>query len=346
MPAPGLAPGAGGAAPGAGGVAPGAGGVAPGASSDYETVAKGAVRTRDVATLLGPFVAGCDGEKRDVDRARCRAVRAYLRRTLPQQTFAVGSDDPAAIAVSDYDAAVKGYHVALAGCIACTKPVAVGPAGEQRFVTVKVPAQNGETLPKAVPVTNSTFGFGSLAEARSWLEVQRPFMRAEFLFQPQPADADWTFGSSHGVALKLLGARVYNRCTGQVLMSSPPSTGSADHPAAGDRDPTCRADGSTRVAQVVPPEDLPAQLGRAALDEAMAGIRARVFACFEKFHVPGRLELTYVVAGNGTVQSVVVGPAYAGTSTGLCALEAAKDAHFAQFRMDHQRFTYPFFLRD
>ena len=93
---------------------------------NYEALAKGAVRTHDVGTLLGPFVDRCDGEKRDLDRARCRAVLAYLRRTLPQQTFTLGSDDPAAIAVSDYDAGVKGYHVALAGCIACTKPVPLG----------------------------------------------------------------------------------------------------------------------------------------------------------------------------------------------------------------------------
>ena len=322
---------------------------APGVASapgDYEALARGAVRTHDVATLLGPFVANCDGEKRDVDRARCRAVRAYLRRTLPQQTFAVGSEDPAAIAVSDYDAGVKGYHVALAGCIACTKPVAVGPAGEPRFVTVKVPAQGGESLAKAVAVSRSTFGFASLAEAKRWLDKERPFMRAEFLFQPQPNDADWTFGESHGVAVKLLGARVYNRCTGQVLMSSPPSTGSAERPPAWQRDPSCQGGGEARVPQVVPPEDLPAQLGRVALDEAMAGIRAQVFACYQKFHVPGRLELTYVIASNGTVQSVVVGPAYAGTATGLCALEAAKDARFHHFRIERQRFTYPFFLRD
>ena len=90
VPAPGATSGG---APSASGAA-NAGGAA--SVGDYEAVAKGAVRTHDVATLLGPFVSGCDGEKRDVDRARCRAVRAYLRRTLPQQTFAVGSDDPAA----------------------------------------------------------------------------------------------------------------------------------------------------------------------------------------------------------------------------------------------------------
>jgi hypothetical protein len=315
------------------------------AAGNYETLAKGAVRTHDVATLLAPFVDHCDSEKRDLDRTRCRAVLGYLRRTLPQQTFAVGTEDPAAIAVSAYDASVKGYHVALAGCIACTKPLSFGRSGEPRFVTVKVPEKDkaGEPLAKAVPVSRSTFGFDSLAEARHWLDSERPFMRAEFLFQPQAAEADWTFGERHGVALKLVGARVYNRCTGQVLMSSPPSTGVAER---GPRDAACSAGSTARVAQVVPPEDLPLQLSQVSIGEAMDHIRAQVFACYQKYRAPGRLELTYVVASNGTVQSVVMGSAFAGTATGLCALEAAKDARFTQFRMERQKFTYTFFLRD
>ena len=59
---------------------------------------------------------------RDIDRARCQATTAYLRQTLPRRTFAFTTDEPAVVAVSDYDAAVKGYHVALAGCVACSKP--------------------------------------------------------------------------------------------------------------------------------------------------------------------------------------------------------------------------------
>lgn len=324
---------------------PTAAGASPAPTSSYEALAQEAVRTNDVATLLAPFVDHCDGERRDLDRARCRAVLAYLRRTLPQQTFALGTDDPAAITVSDYDAGVRGYHLALAGCIACTKPVVVGRGGEPRFVTVKTPDKGGESLSRAVAISQGTFGFDSLAEAHRWLEKERPFLRAEFLFQPQAADAEWTFGSSHGVAVRLLGARVYNRCTGQVLLSNPPSVGTAERALAGDRDPSCR-DVEARVAQVVPPEDLPAQLGKVAIAEAMGKIRASVFACYQKFHVPGRLELTYVVANNGTVQSVVLGSAYAGTETGRCALEVAKDARFSPFQIERQKFTYPFFLRD
>ena len=52
--------------------------------------------------------------------------------------------------------------------------------------------------------------------------------------------------------------------------------------------------------------------------KVLATIRPTVFACSRKFLVAGTLELTYDVAGNGTVQSVQVGPAFAGTPTGTC----------------------------
>ena len=221
----------------------------------------------------------------------------------------------------------------------------VGRTADPRFVTVKVPDKKGDSLVKAVAVSHGTFGFDSLGEARQWMENERPFLRAQFLFQPQPTDAEWTFGASRGLAVRMVGARVYNRCTGQVLLSTPPSTGKVERPNPAERDPGCRNDGPA-AAQEAPPEELPAQLGQPAITEAMARIRAQVFACFRKHHVPGRLELTYVVAGNGTVQSVVLGPVYAGTETGRCALEAAKDARFAPFRNERQKFTYPFFLRE
>ena len=92
-------------------------------------------------------------------------------------------------------------------------------------------------------------------------------------------------------------------------------------------------------------DDVPPQLSKTLIADAMSKIRPRVFACYKKFQSPGTLELTYLVAGNGTVQSVVVGAAYAGTPTGQCVMEVAKDARFPPFKLDQQKFTYPFFLR-
>jgi hypothetical protein len=319
----------------------------PGAS--FETLGTGAVKTRDIGTLLSSFVDRCDDEKRDIDRARCRATTAYLRRTLPQRTFAFTSDEPGVVAVSDYDAAVKGYHVALAGCVACGKPVTIGVGSEPRLVTLKVPDKDADSLMKAVSISRNTFGFDSLAEAKRWLDAERPFLRAEFLFQPQTVGEVWKFGASRGVALKLVGARVYNRCTGDVLVSKPPSTAMAERPGPGHEDPTCAAKARAATEAAPPPpasDDLPLQLSKTLIADAMAKIRPQIFACYQQHKSPGTLELIYVVASNGTVQSVAVGPTFAGTPTGLCVLQPAKDAHFPPFKLDQQKFTYPFFLRE
>ena len=61
----------------------------------------------------------------------------------------------------------------------------IGRASEPRLVTVKVPDKDAETLIKAVSLSRNTFGFDSLAEAKQWLDTERPFLRAEFLFQPR-----------------------------------------------------------------------------------------------------------------------------------------------------------------
>jgi hypothetical protein len=318
-------------------------------SASFETLGQGALRTRDISTLLSSIIERCDNEKRDIDKARCQATTAYLRRTLPEKTFAFTTDEPGVVAVSDYDAAVKGYHVALAGCVACTKPVAIGHAKEPRFVTLKVPDKQADSLTAAVSLSRNTFGFDSLADAKRWLDTERPFLRAEFLFQPQIVGDVWTFGPNRGVALKLVGARVYNRCTGDVLVSKPPSTTMVDRPASGREDASCKARAAAAEANAAPPapaaENLPAQLSQTLIADAMAKIRPQVFACYQQFKVAGMVELSFVVAGNGTVQSVSVSPAWRGTPTGTCVHEAAKDAHFPAFQLDEQKFTYPFFLR-
>jgi hypothetical protein len=316
-------------------------------SQSYEELAKGATRTRDVATLLGAFIDKCDAEKRDLERARCRATQAYLRGVLPQRTFATPADDAAVIAVSEYDAGVKGYHVSLAGCIACSKPVVVGRSRERRFITLREPQKDAESLPKAVEVSRNTLGFENLVEARRWMERVRPLLKAEFLFQP--ADSEWSFGPSRGYALKFIGGRVYNRCTGEVLASQPPSVGLADLPTGSREDDACLkaldASGTRPGGDASDDLKLPEELPRSAIADAMTKIRPQVFSCFETYKTPGTAQLTYVVAGNGMVQSIRVGGSFDGTPTGECVLDAGKNAHFPRFKAPRQTFSYPFFLR-
>ena len=146
----------------------------PAAAESYETLGQGAVRTQDVATLLSSFVERCTGEKRELDRARCRATTAYLRRSLPKRTFAFVTDDPAVVAVSDYDAASRATTSRSRAASPARKPIAVGRSGEPRLVTVKVPDKDAESLTKAVSLSRNTFGFDSLAEAKQWLDSRAP----------------------------------------------------------------------------------------------------------------------------------------------------------------------------
>ncbi|HVV50064.1 MAG TPA: hypothetical protein VHO06_10430, partial [Polyangia bacterium] len=302
----------------------------------FEFRARGAVKTEDVGTLLAPFVDACGGDMRELDRARCRSTTAYLRQKLPQQTFLTESNDPAAIEVSGYDAAIKGYHLSLAGCIACSEPMPIGKRREPRFVTLAVPDKTAASLAAGVPVTKDNVAFDDFAAAKRWAETEKPFLRAEFLFQPQAQGADFTVGMAPGIALKLVGARIYNRCTGEIVASKPPSTGFADRPPPGHQDPAC-----SRAGQPQPMSDAelnadqrPEELSKSAINDVMEKIGPRFYGCYQKFHVPGALVLSYVVGGNGTVQTVQVGSTFAGTPTGSCAMEVAKEMRFPAFKKE------------
>jgi hypothetical protein len=245
----------------------------------------------------------------------------------------------------------------------------VGRSPEPVFVTLKkpgdaksaggkagAPAAGGESLAATVEIASLALGFPSQAEAQRWLADVRPHLRAELVFNATASE--WKFRSARGYALGLVAGRIVDACTGAVVLSSPPSTGLAQRAAREDEDCTsgarvaAKAEAGTPGAP--PPDDsddddedkpLPTELTRVVIAQSMGRIRGQVFACFERFRVPGSAPLTYEVAGNGTVQSVKLGGALAGTPTGDCITEAARAARFPRFDGPVQTFVYPFFLR-
>jgi hypothetical protein len=317
-----------------------------GSPASFEALAREAMPSPDLGTLLGPWTGKCDGE-RELDRARCRAARTYLRKALPGRSFSVVADDPAVIALSELDASFNGYHLSIAGCLACTRPVAVGTAREERLVTVKAPVKEGDTLRSAVELSRSSVGFDNAAEATRWRDQAGPELLTQFIFTP-PA-TEWKFGSSRGYAVTLQGFRVFNRCTGEVVVSRPPSTDPADVVVFAEecrgRDAAAAASHQSAAGTGASTATLPPQLNKNDISSAMDGIRPRVFACFDRFKVPGLAQFDFLVGGDGTVVSVRLSGSFFGTPTGACVLTAAKEAHFPRFSAQRQHFVYPFFLR-
>ena len=342
------------------------------ATETFETLAQTATPAGDIATLLGPLVDSCTEGGRDLDRARCRASQAYLRRALPERSFVLVTGDPAAIAVSAYDQTIKGYRLALAACIACSNPIPVGRAAQPLLVTLKKPVEGaseddkhagkrgdrgggaaaasvaGEPLPAAVEVATTTMGFASEAEAVRWLREVRPRLRATFVLRPAPSE--WRFRSMRGYALPMIAGRVVDPCTGDVVLSSPPSTGMGERVISVacprvERPPAAPDEPATASPSDDEEEQLPGELSRSAISQSMGQIRSQVFACFQRYQVPGTAQLTYEVAGNGQVQAVRLEGPLGGTPTGACVLDAARGARFPRFDGPIQTFNYPFFLR-
>lgn len=313
----------------------------PGTSpATFEAVIDGAVPVGDLGTLLTPFAGKCDGETRDLDRVRCQTTRAYLRRVIPHQSFWSMVDDPMALTVSEFDGSIKGYHLSIAGCLACVHPVTVGRQKEERLVTLKAPDKGAGSLRAGVELGHNAVAFDNLGEAKSWLKESRNALRMQVVFQPNPTE--WTYESDHGYALTMLGMRVFNRCTGEILVSRPPSTGEIELPGL---DQGCRQDSSSDDTDSTRAANLPPELSKSDIEQAMKIIRPQVFACFEKFKVPGMASFEFVVASNGSVNTVRLDGQFQGTPTGACLLEAAQNARFASFSHERQKFSYPFFLR-
>ena len=219
------------------------------AGASFETLGQGAVRTRDIGTLLSPFVERCDEREA---RHRPRALPGDHRvpaPTLPQRTFAFTTDEPGVVAVSDYDAGGEGLprrarrlrRLQQAGHHRQGQGAALrhaeGPRQGRRLAD-----EGGLALAQHVRVRQPRRrqALGSTPSGRSCAPSSCSSRRSSATSGRSAPTAAWRSSWS--------GARVYNRCTGDVLVSKPPSTG--DRPNA--RRPATR----TRPAR-------PAERGRA-----------------------------------------------------------------------------------
>jgi hypothetical protein len=192
-------------------------------AGSFEALAREAPAVGDLGMLLAPFVDDCRRSPGELERVRCLAVRASLRARLPGQTFAFLRDADAIVA-SPWDPRARAVRLTVAGCLSCKELVDAG-AGERRYVTVKAPSRGPSGGPVAAELLRTAVPLANPAEAERWLKTTLPRLRVELLFRP--ADEPWTIGASRGHAFALVGVRVYDRCTGEVLASQPPSRGPA-----------------------------------------------------------------------------------------------------------------------
>jgi hypothetical protein len=308
-----------------------------GATGTFEDVAARASAVTDLSMLVPPFVDDCSQRRREPDRGRCLGVRTFLRRDLPVRSFLMNRAGSEALGISEYDAAIRGFRLAVSGCLVCGQPVAVG--AERRFVTLKAPVKGAKTLRSGTELGRTNVTFPNPTEAERWAKSVRPKLRAEYVFQP--ADDTWTAGTSRGLAFKPLAFRVYDACTGTVVFSQPPSR------EPGPKDEGCTAEPVAAAADKPSPADPAAHepLDPGAINTAVSAVRAEFDGCTNQYPTPGTATLVFVVASTGMPQSVAVEGGAAGTALGQCLIDAGTKVRFPQFQGASQRFKYPLSLQ-
>jgi hypothetical protein len=321
--------------------------------ASFEEAARNAASAPELDALVAPFLDDCAKARREIDRARCRGMQTFVEGTLPGRTYATVIDSPNVVSVSAYDAAIKGYRVRLVGCLTCEKPLA-GPGGQKRFVTLKVPDKHAGSFGTASKLTDSTVSFDTVPEARAWEAKVRPQLRAEFVFKPTARE--WSYRQHRGVAFVPVASRVFDRCTGEVIFSSPRSTAKVpveedvegckpEAPAAVASSRSAKEGGETGASEGGRNKEgldgRPDKLGASEITQALKPANASLRACDTKFRTPGSVDLEFEVPGQGgPAQAVRAKGQLGGTEVARCLLDAVRTVKFPEFQRASQTFSF------
>jgi hypothetical protein len=314
---------------------------AAGEAASFEAVARTAEVAPETDALAATFGEDCSKSRREIDRSRCRGMQTFVQEKMAQRLYTTVVDSPGVVSVSDYDAGAKGFRMRVVGCLTCEEPVD-SPGVGKRFLTLKAPVKDAETMGAGVSLARPIMPFDSLEEARAWEATVKPNLRAEFVFRP--AGSEWSYRQHKGIAFEPVAMRVFNRCTGDVVYSQPPSQGKVavveglegcgpggDKTASVGRDPSKEG-----LA------DLPEKLGALEIGQALRLVREDVAACDTAFKMRGSVDLEFEVQGTGgTAQAVRAKGQLGGTDVAQCLLVAARKVQFPAFQQARQTFRYP-----
>lgn len=94
------------------------------------------------------------------------------------------------------------------------------------------------------------------------------------------------------------------------------------------------------------PGGAPGELDKPALIRGMQPVREPAHACYEKFKVPGRVDVSVEIAPDGRVVSAEAIGEFANTKTGTCIAAAVKSsAAFSPFKGRGVRTRWPVILQ-
>jgi hypothetical protein len=297
----------------------------------FEAALENAEPAGDLASRFDPLFADCKRDD-DLDARQCSAVRDVMLDRLKGGTF-VALGDEASLSWTPWTAGEKQLGLELHGCLACGKPLKLGDSASPRFVTTRVPKAIKAGKAVGLDVGFYEVALPDQATAARFVKQTVPKLVTQFVFKVGPI---WKSGDKfEGVTFVPVAQRVFDRCSGKVYASDPPSQRSAEpQPNAG-----CPA-----KAPVVD-EALPEQLSREQVVKAMRAVDQNIHRCYLKHKEDGTVNVRMVIDGQSGVEGLSIGEPFDGTPTGECVKKAMGGVSFGKFTGEKMTIVYPFMLR-
>ncbi len=304
------------------------------ATSTFEQALEVAEPVGDLTDRFDPLFAECKRAD-DLDARQCAAVRDATLQRLTSGIF-VALGDESSLSWTPWTASEKQINLELHGCIACGRPLMLGDPSKPSFITTRVP--KAIKLGKAVGLDVGLYGvpLPDQQTAARWVKQTLPRLVTQFVLRVGP---EWKSGagdkSFEGVTFVPMGQRIFDRCSGKVYASEPPSS----KPAEPQPDMDCPA-----VAPIVE-EPLAEQLSREQVVKTMKTVEPQIHACFLQHKQEGTINVRIVLDGANGVEGLQVGAPFDGTVSGECVKKAVAAAPFGKFTGEKMTIIYPFMLR-
>jgi hypothetical protein len=298
--------------------------------ASFEDLLADAQRVDDVAEIARPFVERCESRDEE-ERRQCEGSRRFLQGHLRSGRFA--TEVHGALDIAPFQLKTKSVPVTVRGCVTCDKAAEV--EGGRVWVGA-TGAGRGELAKRQVAVP--------VEKIKEWHAYTAPQLRTQLIYSLSAKPAATAPKGALPLGIEVLGWRVFNRCTGEVLWSEPASQGKVATTATLAE---CPRPEQPKVVSKEPttPDARPAKLGRYEIEQALSPMKDKAKACYDQYEVSGRADVVLDIQGDGTLLAAHVRGNFEGTPTARCLLGALGGLKFPAFKAQKQTVEYPFYLR-
>ena len=301
---------------------------------------------RGLAPYLWAYWAKCENLENDLSRRQCMGLRAARRTQVAEKLFRVRGDTRSLLA-GQYDAAAKGSPFKVYSCFACTSPI------EARGVKLYVVGQGDVTVfgtqILGPVIYEKVRPYKKPEEAAQWKSDVAARLRSEYIVRINDEQPFWSRGGVQGLTVEVHGFRVYDPCTGKIVVSTPKAKNlPRDEKTCTGADLLAlqaarEAAGKPKIVKTGP--KLPPRLTPKDIQTALAPATAAAQQCFAIYGVAGEAKFRIKISGAGKVTEIEQTGYFPQTPTGDCMEEAIRATTFPQTQKASTTVNYPFVLR-